>query len=105
MMYWNSSPTPWPACVDASRSAIMMPVSAQTNDVAMNSPIFTLRDRDADVAGGVRVAADAEDPVADARARRAPRSPSAVIAIHHSTVMRKSCGDQKLPPKILFALS
>ncbi len=28
-----------------------------------------------------------------------------VIAIHHSTVTRKSCGDQKLPPKTLFALS
>ena len=41
MMYWNSSPTPWPACVEASRSAIMMPVSAHTSDVVMNRPIFT----------------------------------------------------------------
>jgi hypothetical protein len=29
----------------------------------------------------------------------------AVMAIHHRTEMRKSCGAQKLPPKMLFALS
>ena len=28
-----------------------------------------------------------------------------VMAIHHSTEMRKSCDVQKLPPKMLFALS
>ena len=39
------------------------------------------------------------------RVRARTQVASAVIAIHHSTVMRKSCGDQKLPPKILFALS
>ena len=73
MMYWNSSPTPWPAWVEASRSAIMMPVSAHDERRRHEQPDLHARDRDADVAGGVGVAADGEDPVADARAHEHPR--------------------------------
>ena len=37
MMYVNSSPMPWPACIEPSRSAIMIPTSAAAIDVIMNS--------------------------------------------------------------------
>ena len=81
-----------------------MPVSAQTNDVAMNSPIFTR-------ATGTPTlrAAFASPPTPKIqlpmRVRARTHVASAVIAIHHRTVILKSWGDQKVPPKILFAPS
>ena len=82
----------------------MIPVSAQTNEVVMNSPIFTR------CTGTPTLRAALASPPTPkiqlpTRVRASIQVASAVTAIHHRTVMRKSCGDQKLPPKILFALS
>ena len=82
----------------------MIPVSAHTNDVDMNRPTFT-------PATGTPTlrAALASPPTPKiqfpTRVRVRTQVPRIVIAIHHSTVTRKSCGAQKLPPKSLFALA
>jgi hypothetical protein len=82
----------------------MMPVSAQTNEVIMNMSTLTW------VTGTPTLRAALASPPTPkiqfpTRVRASVHVPRIVMAIHHRTVTRKSYGLQKLPPKILVALS